>query len=99
MSESDLFHSSRDLQTNIDAAVQNFRYLLYYYLFSISRKNMIIFNFTKKIFNFRLTYGIGIGMKLGGIARIELNYCVPMRTQRGDRPAPGFQFGVGVDFL
>jgi len=71
MSESDLFHSSRDLQTNIDAAVQNFR----------------------------LTYGIGIGMKLGGIARIELNYCVPMRTQRGDRPAPGFQFGVGVDFL
>ena len=38
-------------------------------------------------------------MKLGGIARIELNYCVPMRTQRGDKPAPGFQFGVGVDFL
>ena len=31
MSESDLFHSSRDLQTNIDAAVQNFRYLLYYF--------------------------------------------------------------------
>ena len=49
--------------------------------------------------NFRLTYGIGLGFKLGGIAGIELNYCVPIRTQRGDKPAPGFQFGVGVDFL
>jgi len=56
-------------------------------------------NIDAAVQNFRLTYGIGIGMKLGGIARIELNYCVPMRTQRGDKPAPGFQFGVGVDFL
>lgn len=56
-------------------------------------------NLDSAVQNFRLTYGVGVAMKLGGIARIELNYCVPIRTQRGDKPAPGFQFGVGVDFL
>ena len=56
-------------------------------------------NIDAAVQNFRLTYGIGLGMKLGGIARIELNYCVPIRTQRGDKPAPGFQIGIGVDFL
>ena len=49
--------------------------------------------------DFRLTSGLGLAFKLGGIARIELNYCVPLRTQRSDKPAPGFQFGVGIDFL
>ena len=29
--------------------------------------------------NFRLSYGIGLALKLGGIARIELNYCIPIR--------------------
>lgn len=71
---------------------------IYFIIFNLTEK-YDNFQFHEKNFNFRLTYGIGIGMKLGGIARIELNYCVPMRTQRGDRPAPGFQFGVGVDFL
>ena len=49
--------------------------------------------------NFRLSYGIGLALKLGGIARVELNYCIPIRAQRGDRPAPGLQLGVGVSFL
>ena len=72
---------------------------IYFIIFNLTEKYDNFQFHEKKKFNFRLTYGIGIGMKLGGIARIELNYCVPMRTQRGDRPAPGFQFGVGVDFL
>jgi len=49
--------------------------------------------------NFRLSYGLGLALKLGGVARIELNYCVPVKASRGDRPAPGMQFGVGVNFL
>jgi len=49
--------------------------------------------------NFRLSYGVGLALKLGGIARVELNYCIPIRAQRGDRPAPGLQLGVGVSFL
>ena len=47
----------------------------------------------------RLAYGIGVSMRLGEIARLELNYCVPARLQRGDRPVHGLQFGVGVTFL
>lgn len=49
--------------------------------------------------DFRLSYGLGLALKLGGVARIELNYCVPVKASRGDRAAPGLQFGVGVNFL
>ncbi len=49
--------------------------------------------------NFRLTCGLGLALKIGGIARIELNYCIPLRLQRSDRPVPGVQFGIGVHFL
>jgi outer membrane protein insertion porin family len=56
-------------------------------------------NFDTAVQNFRLTYGLGLALKLGGIARIELNYCVPIRTQNGDKPTLGLQFGVGVNFL
>jgi len=49
--------------------------------------------------DFRLSYGLGLAVKLGGVARIELNYCVPVKASRGDKPMPGLQFGVGVHFL
>ena len=66
--------------------------------------------------DFRLSYGLGLAVKLGGVARIELNYCLPVKVtgtsicwflkfyntfqaSRGDKPAPGLQFGVGVHFL
>lgn len=49
--------------------------------------------------DFRLSYGLGLALKLGGVARIELNYVVPVKASRGDKPAPGLQFGVGVNFL
>ena len=49
--------------------------------------------------NFRLSYGLGLALQLGGIARIELNYCVPVKAQRGDKIAPGLQFGIGFRFL
>jgi len=68
------------------------------YQFDVSSKSFQA-NIDEAVQNFRLTYGLGLAFKLGGIARIELNYCVPLRTQKGDKPAPGLQFGVGVDFL
>ena len=33
----------------------------------------------------RLSYGLGVAFKLGGVARLELNYCVPYIVQKGDR--------------
>nr|XP_005988690.2 PREDICTED: sorting and assembly machinery component 50 homolog [Latimeria chalumnae] len=33
----------------------------------------------------RWSYGAGIVLKLGNIARLELNYCIPMGVQSGDR--------------
>uniref|UniRef100_A0A8C9Y5I8 Sorting and assembly machinery component 50 homolog, like n=1 Tax=Sander lucioperca TaxID=283035 RepID=A0A8C9Y5I8_SANLU len=36
----------------------------------------------------RWSYGAGIVLRLGNIARLELNYCVPMGVQSGDR-CPG----------
>ncbi|OWF52048.1 sorting and assembly machinery component 50 homolog [Mizuhopecten yessoensis] len=48
---------------------------------------------------FRLAYGVGVVLKLGNIARMELNYVVPVRVFNGDCVNPGIQFGVGVTFL
>ena len=56
-------------------------------------------NLDRAIKNFRLSYGVGLALRLGGIARIELNYCVPIRAQSGDKVVPGLQLGVGVNFL
>jgi len=47
----------------------------------------------------RLSYGLGLAVRLGGVARIELNYCLPVKAARGDKAAPGLQMGVGVNFL
>lgn len=35
--------------------------------------------------NIRLSYGAGIVLRLGGIARLEVNYCVPLWARKGDR--------------
>ncbi|XP_070784820.1 sorting and assembly machinery component 50 homolog B isoform X2 [Enoplosus armatus] len=47
----------------------------------------------------RWSYGAGIVLRLGNIARLELNYCVPMGVQSGDRICDGVQFGAGIRFL
>ncbi|XP_071441957.1 sorting and assembly machinery component 50 homolog A [Hetaerina americana] len=49
--------------------------------------------------NIRLAYGIGIALRLGQIARVELNYCVPVLAQKYDHVCPGVQLGVGLSFL
>ncbi|CAL1594833.1 unnamed protein product [Knipowitschia caucasica] len=47
----------------------------------------------------RWSYGLGLVLRLGNIARLELNYCVPMGVQSGDRICDGVQFGAGIRFL
>ncbi|XP_065121661.1 sorting and assembly machinery component 50 homolog B [Paramisgurnus dabryanus] len=47
----------------------------------------------------RWSYGAGIILRLGNIARLELNYCFPMSVQGGDRICDGVQFGAGIRFL
>ncbi|KAF4802484.1 Sorting and assembly machinery component 50 like protein [Turdus rufiventris] len=47
----------------------------------------------------RWSYGAGIVLRLGNIARLELNYCFPMGVQAGDRICDGVQFGAGIRFL
>ncbi|XP_041111110.1 sorting and assembly machinery component 50 homolog A [Polyodon spathula] len=47
----------------------------------------------------RWSYGAGIVLRLGNIAKLELNYCIPMGVQSGDRICDGVQFGAGIRFL
>lgn len=47
----------------------------------------------------RLSCGAGIVLRVGQIARFELNYCVPILSQRNDKLNPGLQFGIGMEFL
>ena len=47
----------------------------------------------------RISYGMGLSLKLKNAARVELNYCIPLRSQRGDRAVHGVQISVGAEFL
>lgn len=47
----------------------------------------------------RASCGVGCMMNFLGMVRLELNYCVPMNPQIGDRTKHGLQVGVGVNFL
>ncbi|XP_026754156.2 sorting and assembly machinery component 50 homolog A [Galleria mellonella] len=47
----------------------------------------------------RAAAGGGVALRLGRVARLELNYCVPLRALPADRAAPGLQFGVAAHFL
>ncbi|XP_054718205.1 sorting and assembly machinery component 50 homolog [Uloborus diversus] len=47
----------------------------------------------------RWSWGFGVVLAVGGIARFELNYCVPISSQPGDRAQEGLQFGLGINFL
>ena len=47
----------------------------------------------------RWSYGLGILMMIGGIARLEVNYCIPNNAKTSDGICPGLQVGVGLNFL
>ena len=44
----------------------------------------------------RLSYGFGIVYKLFDVARLEVNFCVPVRYQENDFTRRGLQFGIGI---
>jgi len=46
----------------------------------------------------RLSIGTGIVIRFASIARVELNYAIPLRRQQNDKFINGVQFGVGISF-
>ncbi|KAJ8687444.1 hypothetical protein QAD02_023238 [Eretmocerus hayati] len=48
--------------------------------------------------NVRCTAGCGIAMKLGNIARVELNFCLPFKYARTDVQQQ-IQLGLGIQYL
>lgn len=76
--------------------------------FFINTGNVCDFNFEKvskrdllEILktNMRISYGLGVALRLGNMARLEVNYCFPYKFDKGDQTHPGVQFGIGVNFL
>ncbi|XP_066596091.1 sorting and assembly machinery component 50 homolog B [Prorops nasuta] len=51
--------------------------------------------FTK---DFRLSFGAGVAMKLGNVARVELNFIIPYKIFKTD-VFRQFQFGIGLQYL
>lgn len=47
----------------------------------------------------RYSYGLGVMFMLGGMARLEVNYCIPKNARHGDIINDGLQVGVGLNFL
>ncbi|CAL8100376.1 unnamed protein product [Orchesella dallaii] len=47
----------------------------------------------------RIAYGAGLAVGMGDFAKIELNYCLPIKQVDGDKSVKGFQVGVGIHFL
>ncbi|XP_009861082.2 sorting and assembly machinery component 50 homolog A-like [Ciona intestinalis] len=53
-------------------------------------------NFNAATNNIRLSCGVGLVYKFMNSARIELNFCVPLRNVATDKVVNGLQFGIGV---
>lgn len=49
--------------------------------------------------NVRIAYGVGLAIRLGQMARVEINYCFPKQFDPNDSRQQGVQFGIGVQFL
>nr|XP_049706953.1 sorting and assembly machinery component 50 homolog A [Helicoverpa armigera] len=47
----------------------------------------------------RVSLGLGLCVRLGRAARLELNYVLPLRALPPDRPYSGLQLGLGASFL
>ncbi|RZF43409.1 hypothetical protein LSTR_LSTR001670 [Laodelphax striatellus] len=47
----------------------------------------------------RLAYGAGLAIRLGQLARVEINYVIPVLFDKSDGINRGVQFGIGVHFL
>ncbi|VEL07681.1 unnamed protein product, partial [Protopolystoma xenopodis] len=47
----------------------------------------------------RIVLGAGIVVRFSSFLRAELNYCLPLLSQPGDRVCSGFQFGAGIHYM
>lgn len=47
----------------------------------------------------RTSVGMGFAFKIVERARMELNYCIPLRSYGTDITNKGFQFGIGYEFV
>lgn len=54
---------------------------------------------TLSLDNVRIACGFGMAFRIGERARIEFNYCYPLKKQKGDRTVKNFQFAIGYEFL
>lgn len=61
-----------------------------------SFKNILTGN--KLLNDIRLSYGLGLVMLFGNKARLEINYCLPFKSQSTDRTTKGLQFGIGLNY-
>nr|XP_023026229.1 sorting and assembly machinery component 50 homolog B [Leptinotarsa decemlineata] len=64
--------------------------------FQLAKNSNLLDNLKK---NLRISYGLGVALRLGNMARLEVNYCFPYIFDKGDQIHPGIQFGIGVHFL
>ncbi|KAG5673774.1 hypothetical protein PVAND_003794 [Polypedilum vanderplanki] len=54
---------------------------------------------TLSLDNVRTACGVGIAFRIGERARIEFNYCYPLKKQKSDKTVKNFQFAIGYEFL
>lgn len=54
--------------------------------------------FNSLVSRYRLSCGFGLVFSFHPNIRVEFNYCIPILFQPGDRPAPGLQFGAGINY-
>ncbi|XP_065648421.1 sorting and assembly machinery component 50 homolog [Hydra vulgaris] len=73
-----------------------FRLHLFFNAGSLSDFNTSFRDFISKP---RYSYGLGVMIMLGAVARLEINYCIPKNAQPGDVINNGLQVGVGMSFL
>lgn len=56
-------------------------------------------NYNQLLDNIRLSTGLGLVLTFGGRVRLEANYCWPIKAQAEDKTKPGFQFGIGINYI
>ena len=62
---------------------------------SFKNEETLINQLTK---NVRVSAGLGVAIRIGQMARVEVNYCFPIKYAEGDQVQPGVQFGLGFQF-
>lgn len=85
------------LKTSKDTFASLFR--VHFFLNAGNLSNVAGLDRQDFIMNPRWSYGVGLMFMLGGMARLEINYCCPRNARPGDVISEGMQVGVGINFL